>query len=61
GRLVASEQAVEASAQMHPLGRIGEPEDLAGALALLLDREQSGWITGETISVDGGFAHARPR
>ncbi|MEM6327904.1 MAG: SDR family oxidoreductase [Bacteroidota bacterium] len=61
GRLVASEQAVEASASMHPLGRIGEPEDLVGALALLLDREASSWITGETISVDGGFAHARPR
>ncbi|MEM1056425.1 MAG: SDR family oxidoreductase [Bacteroidota bacterium] len=61
GRLVASEQAVEASAAMHPIGRIGEPQDLVGALALLLDREQAGWITGETISVDGGFAHARPR
>ena len=61
GRLVASEAAVEASAAMHPLGRIGEPEDLVGALALLLDRERAGWITGETISVDGGFAHVRPR
>ena len=61
GRLVASEQAVAASAQMHPLGRIGEPTDLVGAISLLLDREKSGWITGETLSVDGGFAHARPR
>ena len=61
GRLVASEAAVAASASMHPLGRIGEPEDLVGALALLLDRDAAGWITGETISVDGGFAHARPR
>ena len=61
GRLVATEAAETASAQMHPLGRIGEPGDLVGALALLLDRERAGWITGETISVDGGFAHARPR
>lgn len=61
GRLVASDAAVEASAAMHPLGRIGEPADLVGALELLLDRERAGWITGETISVDGGFAHARPR
>ncbi|OZC03194.1 SDR family NAD(P)-dependent oxidoreductase [Rubricoccus marinus] len=61
GRLVASDAAVEASAAMHPLGRIGEPDDLVGALTLLLDRERAGWITGETISVDGGFAHARPR
>lgn len=61
GRLVASEQAVEASAQMHPLGRIGEPDDLTDALAFLLDRQRSGWVTGETLSVDGGFAHVRPR
>ncbi len=61
GRLVASEAAVEASAKMHPLGRIGEPEDLADVLALLLDGQKSGWITGQTLSVDGGFANVRPR
>ena len=61
GRLVASEQAVEASAQMHPLGRIGEPEDLTDALAFLLDGERSGWVTGQTLSVDGGFSSVRPR
>ena len=61
GRLVASEQAVEASAAMHPLGRIGEPEDLTDAIAFLLDGERSGWITGQTLSVDGGFATVRPR
>lgn len=61
GRLVASEQAVAASAQMHPLGRIGEPEDLTDALAFLLDTSRSGWVTGQTLSVDGGFANVRPR
>jgi len=61
GRLVASEQAVAASAQMHPLGRIGEPEDLTDALAFLLDSSRSGWVTGQTLSVDGGFANVRPR
>ena len=61
GRLVASEQAVEASAQMHPLGRIGEPEDLTDALTFLLDASRSGWVTGQTLSVDGGFANVRPR
>lgn len=61
GRLVASEAAVEASAQMHPLGRIGEPEDLTDALAFLLDRQRSGWVTGQTLSVDGGFSTVRPR
>ncbi len=61
GRLVATEQAVEASAKLHPLGRIGEPEDLTDALAFLLDRSKSGWVTGQTLSVDGGFATVRPR
>ena len=61
GRLVASEAAVSASAAMHPLGRIGEPEDVTDALAFLLDRERSGWVTGQTLSVDGGFSTVRPR
>ena len=61
GRLVATEQAVEASAAMHPLGRIGEPEDLTDALAFLLDPARSAWVTGQTLSVDGGFATVRPR
>ena len=61
GRLVATEPAVEASAQMHALGRIGEPEDLTDALAFLLSRAASGWVTGQVLSVDGGFATVRPR
>jgi NAD(P)-dependent dehydrogenase (short-subunit alcohol dehydrogenase family) len=46
---------------MHPLGRIGEPDDLVDALQFLLDREQSAWVTGQVLSVDGGFATVRPR
>ncbi|MFN3596324.1 MAG: SDR family NAD(P)-dependent oxidoreductase [Rubricoccaceae bacterium] len=61
GRLVASEEAEQASAKMHALGRIGEPEDLVDAIAFLLDPARSGWMTGETLSIDGGFAHVRPR
>ena len=60
-RLVATDQAVEASAQMHPLGRIGEPADITDALLFLLDRERSGWVTGQTLSVDGGLSTVRPR
>jgi NAD(P)-dependent dehydrogenase (short-subunit alcohol dehydrogenase family) len=36
-----------------PLGRVGEPEDIAKVAALLCSSETA-WITGETISVDGG-------
>lgn len=60
-RLVATDAAVEASAKLHPLGRIGEPDDLTDALALLLDGRRSGWITGQTIAVDGGMSTLRPR
>lgn len=61
GRLVGSEQAEAASAKMHPLGRIGEPGDLTDALAFLLDARRSAWVTGQVLSVDGGFATVRPR
>ena len=41
--------------QRTPLGRWGTPEDIAGA-ALFLASPAAGFITGETLSVDGGFA-----
>jgi 3-oxoacyl-[acyl-carrier protein] reductase len=36
-----------------PMGRIGRPEDIA-RVALFLASDQSGWVTGERISVSGG-------
>ena len=44
----------EAAAQRTPLGRLGEPEDLAGA-ALYLASDAGRFTTGETIIVDGGI------
>jgi NAD(P)-dependent dehydrogenase (short-subunit alcohol dehydrogenase family) len=41
-------------AALHPLGRLGEPEDIAH-MALFLLSDQAGWITGQAIAVDGGF------
>ena len=37
-----------------PLGRIGQPQDVA-SVAVFLASEDSGWITGETVQVAGGF------
>jgi NAD(P)-dependent dehydrogenase (short-subunit alcohol dehydrogenase family) len=58
--LVSSELAEKASVAMHPLGRLGEPEDVARAIAFLLDPAQS-WITGQVLGVDGGLADIRGR
>lgn len=54
-RITQSEVALRASQAMHPLGRIGEPADVAAALEFLLS-PASGWITGQVIGVDGGLA-----
>ncbi|MFC7898321.1 SDR family NAD(P)-dependent oxidoreductase [Streptomyces sp. NPDC057381] len=39
---------------LYPLGRVGEPEDIAAAVAFLASRDAS-WITGTTLVVDGGL------
>ena len=41
--------------EMTPLGRYGEPEDIANAVAFLVSDEAS-YITGQVLSVDGGMA-----
>ena len=38
-----------------PMGRFGEPQELIGTLLWLVDDNASGFITGSTIAVDGGF------
>lgn len=49
-----------ASAQLHALGRIGEPEQVASLVSWLLDAENN-WITGQVIGIDGGLGHVLPR
>ena len=44
---------LEKSRTTHPLGRAGTPEEIAELIAFLVS-PVSGWITGETISIDGG-------
>ncbi|MEU9702633.1 SDR family oxidoreductase [Streptomyces sp. NPDC047981] len=47
----------EAVAAEYPLGRLGAPDDVAGAVAFLLS-EDAAWMTGRTLLVDGGLAAA---
>ena len=41
-------------APLYPLGRVGEPEDIAAAVAYLLSSD-AGWVTGVVLPVDGGL------
>lgn len=50
-------QNEEATARMHPLGRIGEPEDVA-RLIVFLGSDASSWMTGAIVPVDGGMTEA---
>ena len=58
--LTENDQSRNYSLSMHPLGRLGEPEDIASAIVWLADDEQS-WVTGQVLSVDGGLAHLKTR
>jgi len=42
------------SKRRRPLGRIGQPQDIAGA-AVFLASDDSAWITGETFAISGGY------
>lgn len=59
-RLHADPTARKVSEAMHPLGRIGEPDDVASALAWLLDPAQA-FVTGQVLGVDGGMGSVQPR
>lgn len=54
GALIADEQQLAHYLGGHPLGRVGEPQDLAGA-AVFLASPASAYVTGEFLVVDGGF------
>ncbi|MBK3641895.1 SDR family NAD(P)-dependent oxidoreductase [Streptomyces sp. MBT33] len=45
---------LDAMRTLYPLGRVGEPDDIAAAVAFLASRDAS-WITGTALTVDGGL------
>ncbi len=51
--IIGSDFHKQAEAQT-PLGRIGQPQDI-GKVAIFLASDESGWVSGETIRVAGGF------
>ena len=57
-RITGNAKSLELSTSMHPVGRIGTPEDIVGPARWLLD-PASDWVTGQVIEVDGGMAAVR--
>ena len=52
-----TEELERASERFYPLGRLGRPEDVA-PLVTFLSSDESSWITGQAISVSGGFGRS---
>ena len=50
----------EASEDLHPLGRVGEPRDISRAVEFLLHPD-SDFITGQILGVDGGMTNAQSK
>ena len=55
-----NESHKKASESLHPLGRVGEPRDIARAVEFLLHPD-SDFITGQILGVDGGMTNAQAR
>lgn len=54
-----SKNAAQTSLNMHPIGRLGEPEDVARAVEFFLHPANS-FITGQVLGVDGGMCNTAP-
>lgn len=57
-KLLATEEKVEAAAKRHPLQQIGSPEDLAAMVSFLLG-DESKWMTGQILHIDGGLSSVK--
>jgi len=57
--LLSNDQKRQVSADRHPLGRIGNPNEIAKAAMYLLS-EESSWMTGQVIHLDGGISSIKP-
>jgi NAD(P)-dependent dehydrogenase (short-subunit alcohol dehydrogenase family) len=57
-QLLSTPEKIEANAQRHPLKKIGKAEDIANAVKFLIS-EESAWITGQVLAIDGGISSLR--
>lgn len=57
GQLSDPAAALRQRTAAHPIGRLGRPEDIAG-LAVYLASDESSWVTGAILPVDGGYLAA---
>jgi NAD(P)-dependent dehydrogenase (short-subunit alcohol dehydrogenase family) len=53
-RVWSNPRSAEVSLGMHPLGRFGEPEDIARGILFLAD-PRNDWVTGQVLQIDGGL------
>jgi len=56
--ITGNEMMLRASTAMHPLGRIGKPDEVASVITWLLSGTAS-WVTGQVIGIDGGLSTVR--
>jgi NAD(P)-dependent dehydrogenase (short-subunit alcohol dehydrogenase family) len=54
-----TEEALDEMGAVHPLGRIGRPEEIADAVAWLFS-DRSSYYTGQSLTLDGGLTAQRP-
>lgn len=55
GKMLGNDKKKEKMGERHPLGRVGEPEDIAQMASFLLS-DKSSWMSGQVLGVDGGMS-----
>jgi NAD(P)-dependent dehydrogenase (short-subunit alcohol dehydrogenase family) len=58
GNLLSTPEKREQAAKRHPLGKYGKADDVANAVRFLLS-DESNWITGQILGVDGGLGNLK--
>jgi NAD(P)-dependent dehydrogenase (short-subunit alcohol dehydrogenase family) len=54
-----TQEALDEMSAVHPIGRIGRPEEIADAVAWLFS-DRSSYYTGQSLTLDGGLTAQRP-